>query len=62
LEELEVKRVLIIDDDPQIRAVIRRKLNRAGYTIEEAAHGKEALRLIQAKNIDAAIIDIVMPE
>ncbi len=57
-----VKQILIIDDDPSVRSVIRRTMQRAGYVTEEASHGKEALRTIEEKEIDLAIVDIIMPE
>lgn len=57
-----VKQILIIDDDPNVRSVIRRTMQRAGYATEEASHGKEALRTIEEKAIDVAIVDIIMPE
>ena len=57
-----MKQILIIDDDPNVRSVIRRTMQRAGYSTEEASHGKEALRTIEEKQVDLAIVDIIMPE
>lgn len=56
--------VLIADDDPHIREVLRFALVRAGHTVVEAADGREALACFHAAQppFDCLLLDIVMPE
>ncbi|MGA1823307.1 MAG: response regulator [bacterium] len=54
-------RVLIIDDDPQIRALLRMKLEDDGYEVEEAADGKKGIDFYRQRPAELIITDIVMP-
>ena len=54
------KTVLVVDDDKSILRTFTRILQRAGYSTETAENGKEALDKIQARNYDAALIDVVL--
>lgn len=56
------KKVLVIDDDPNITRVIELKLRTGGYEVVTAANGKEGLNLIKSKQPDVVIIDIILPE
>ena len=56
------KKVVVIDDDAQIRRVIELKLRTQGYEVITAASGKEGLNLIKSKQPDVVITDIIMPE
>jgi CheY-like chemotaxis protein len=54
-------RILIIDDDEQIRTLTTAVLARAGFEIETAADGEEALRLYRAEPADVVLCDLYMP-
>lgn len=54
-------RILIVDDESQIRALLRRLLEGAGHRVEEAADGDEGAALLEANGSDLVITDIVMP-
>jgi two-component system, OmpR family, response regulator len=54
--------VLIVDDDPHIREVVRFALDKSGFRTIEAGDGKEALALFSQRNPDVIILDIMMQE
>ncbi|MGE3542265.1 MAG: response regulator [Candidatus Tectimicrobiota bacterium] len=54
--------ILIIDDDQQVRWVLRQMLEREGYVVFEAANGREGIRQHQHTPVDLVITDILMPE
>jgi two-component system, cell cycle sensor histidine kinase and response regulator CckA len=55
-------RLLIVEDEPMVRAVAERALARQGYTVETACDGEEALALFaQGKSYDLVVSDVVMP-
>jgi DNA-binding NtrC family response regulator len=54
-------RLLVVDDDPEIRALLSRRLRRSGYLVEEASDGKEALALVEQAMPDVVVTDMTMP-
>jgi two-component system, cell cycle sensor histidine kinase and response regulator CckA len=55
-------RLLIVEDEPMVRAVAERALVRQGYTVETACDGEEALEMFaQGKTYDLVVSDVVMP-
>lgn len=56
------KRILVVDDEDDIVAVIKARLETAGYEVECAYDGKEGLEKIKESRPDLAILDIMMPE
>jgi len=55
-------KVLVVDDSRVVRAVVIRYLRTAGYEVEEATNGNDALRLLARGNYDVVITDLRMPE
>ncbi len=53
--------VLIVDDDDQIRILVRETLEQAGYSVTEARDGKEGLQRYRLTPSDLVIMDILMP-
>ena len=53
--------ILLVDDDEPFRTSVCRALRAAGYAVEAAADGKEALKFIAAETPDILITDILMP-
>ena len=56
-----MKRILIIDDEVQVRTVLREIIRRAGYIVTEASDGEEGLEACRENPVDLVITDIVMP-
>jgi DNA-binding response OmpR family regulator len=55
-------RVLVVDDDADIRGLLRELLERAGYEVVEAANGREGLRTLYSASPDLVFLDVSMPE
>jgi two-component system, OmpR family, KDP operon response regulator KdpE len=53
--------VLVVDDDPKIRKLVRVNLERRGYLVREAPNGDTAVDLIENDLPDLVILDLVMP-
>ncbi|MDR4465656.1 MAG: response regulator [Nitrospira sp.] len=54
--------VLVVDDQDQVRQLIRETLEQAGYEVEEAQDGNEGLECYRRKAADLVIMDILMPD
>src|SRR5205814_3324075 len=60
--QVSMKRVLVVDDEPTIRELVAEALREAGYWVDTAAHGAEALQLMHAGPPPHAIVlDLMMP-
>ncbi|HEX3015423.1 MAG TPA: response regulator transcription factor [Desulfobacteria bacterium] len=55
-------KILIADDETQIRAVVRLYLENEGFSVEEAADGEEALSKLKTTNFSLLIVDLMMPK
>ncbi len=58
----EARRVLVVDDQDDIREMARLVLTGAGYEVVTAASGREALALVRTSAFDLVLLDINMPE
>ena len=54
-------RVLVVDDDPQIRRVMRVTLSGQGYEIDDAKSGDGALETLRERRFDLVLLDMNMP-
>jgi len=57
-----MKRILVVDDEENIRVLYREELEEEGYTVDVAANGREALNKLNTFNPDLITLDIKMPE
>ena len=57
-----MKKILIVDDESNIRLGLNKCLAKEGYYIEEASNGEEALQLIYNRKYDLILMDVQMPE
>jgi len=60
-EGLRGTRVLVVDDDPDIRALASVALSQDGHVVSEASSGREALALIDSQAFDLLVLDLLMP-
>ena len=54
-------KVLVVDDEPQIRRIMRTTLTSAGYEVDDAKTGEEALEKVRGFRPDLVLLDINMP-
>jgi two-component system alkaline phosphatase synthesis response regulator PhoP len=57
-----VPTVLIADDDPDLVALVARRLSRAGYAVLTASDGEQALEMAEEFLPDLAVLDVMMPK
>jgi DNA-binding response OmpR family regulator len=55
-------RILIVDDDPDIRDVLSLTLSEENYEVLEAEDGEAALKIINSKPLDLVLVDYKMPK
>lgn len=53
--------ILVADDDPHIRELLRFFLNKEGYLLQEAENGAQASDLLEKEQVHLAIVDVMMP-
>lgn len=56
-----MKRILVVDDEEAIRLLYREELSEAGYQVDTAEDGMEALRMVEESRPDLIMIDLRMP-
>ncbi len=54
--------VLSVDDEPDVTALVRFHLTRAGYEVRTAASGREALESIRTRRPDLVLLDLMLPD
>jgi two-component system, OmpR family, response regulator MprA len=54
-------RLLVVDDDPDVRDSLGRALRCAGYAVTTAVHGADALDLLARRPVDLIVLDVLMP-
>ena len=57
-----MKTVLIVDDEPALRAAVRALLDDEGYAVLEAPHGGAMLELLAREHADLVLLDVMMPD
>ena len=54
-------KILVVDDEPDIRELLRFYLEKEGYKMLEASNGKQALQVFENDYVDLAVVDVMMP-
>ena len=55
-------RILVVDDEADIRKIVRLLLQKKGYSVIEASNGISAVEAVRSENVDFIIMDIMMPK
>ncbi len=55
-------RILVVDDEVNIRALLTQEFSDAGYRVSAAANGREAIAKVRAERPDLVVLDVMMPE
>jgi CheY-like chemotaxis protein len=58
---LNVKTVLVVDDEPMLRTIVREILHEEGYAVIEAADGRVMLEIMARERPDLVLMDVMMP-
>jgi two-component system chemotaxis response regulator CheY len=53
---------LVVEDDPEVRKLVRKSLERLAFTVAEARTGKEAMELLAKSEPDLVCLDLMLPE
>ena len=53
--------ILVVDDEPAVRRAVERALKFEGYDVSQAEDGVEALEVLARENVDAVVLDVLMP-
>jgi two-component system response regulator VanR len=59
---MNAARILVVEDELSMRRLLRLYLTKAGFTVTEAATGREGLAVLRRGDIDLAIVDVMLPE
>ncbi len=58
----EKKRILVVDDEPDFASIVKKNLEKEGFSVEIAYNGVEGMDKVKANPPDAIILDVMMPE
>lgn len=59
---VSAKRVLVVDDEPAIRALVAKIIDRAGLAVDTAANGQEAIEKLDLHSYAVLVVDLMMPQ
>lgn len=54
--------ILLVDDKQELRVLLARRLEKVGYRVTEAVHGRHALKLLDMERFDLVLLDLNMPD
>ena len=54
-------KILVVEDEPEIRILVKTMLEKAGYSVVEAEDGEAALRLVNEEEPDLVLLDVMIP-
>ncbi|MCX5777484.1 MAG: response regulator [Candidatus Firestonebacteria bacterium] len=56
-----IKKILIMDDEPDVRKMVTGRLKKAGFDVIEAANGERGLEMLLSEKPDMVLLDLAMP-
>jgi DNA-binding NtrC family response regulator len=59
---MPLKKILVVDDDADVRSILTKILSEKGFQTDEASSGKDAIEKATSEDFDIAILDLMMPE
>ena len=59
---METPRILLVEDDAELRTLVKQRLDDTGYTVQTAVSGTEALSVVGEQTPDLVLLDIMIPE
>ncbi len=59
---MSAKKILLVDDEPDLTMILKKNLQMEGYEVEVAYNGVEAIEKVKASIPDAIVLDVMMPE
>lgn len=59
---MDGRKILIVDDEEQLRSLVRLYLEQEGFVVEEAVNGREALEKVNQRHYDLIVLDLMMTE
>ena len=62
LSSMNIRTILIVDDEPQIRRVLKVTLCAKGYEVIEATTGQEAVESLLSEHVDVVLLDLKLPD
>jgi two-component system KDP operon response regulator KdpE len=62
MQRKDQRRILIVDDEPGLRELVRINLEHEGFAVLQAENGVQGLEMIQQEHPDLVILDVMMPE
>ncbi len=61
-EAIAVQRLLVVDDDVDIRTLLAEQLSKAGYAVSTAGNGAEMRRVLEREHVDLVVLDLNLPK
>ena len=62
ISSMSAKRILVVEDEPSLAEVVSLYLKRAGFQVQIASDGKQAMNILERQLPDFVILDLMLPE
>ncbi len=62
MPEVQVKNILLVEDEPMLANVLKQRLEKEGYTVDLVRDGAEAIKALKTTKPDLVLLDIILPK